>query len=163
MIVLGVSIKYICVFENTVHEIPLTKVKDGKMEAPIFSNQSVLKMEMVYETKNRKPNKILRIIFNNILFNSDGIYDYGAASVSKEFQVKLEYIMSGIGLESSPLPIPIAPVIPSNKEVELLKNHLNNKYPLLLFNSPYALEEAINQSKVQHQEDVVKMKDTHRD
>lgn len=88
MIVLGVSIKYICVFENTVHEIPLTKVKDGKMEAPIFSNQSVLKMEMVYETKNRKPNKILRIIFNNILFNSDGIYGYRSAYVSKEFQVK---------------------------------------------------------------------------
>lgn len=29
-----------------------------------------------------------QIIFNNILFNSDGIYGYRSAYVSKEFQVK---------------------------------------------------------------------------
>lgn len=158
---MSVSMKNICVYDDKVYEIPLTKIKNGKMEAPKLAGKTVLKVELIYEIKNRKPYKPLRILFDKITFNDDGIYEISESSA--ENQIKLEYIFAGIGPESSPLPIPIAPVIPSVKEIELLKEHLNRKYPALLENNRYAIEDAINESVEFHKENIGKMKRSHRE
>lgn len=62
--------------------------------------------------------------------------------------MKLEYVMSGFdSCEQGPLPIPRAPIIPSEKEIQVIETYLNSKYPLLLKNSPSSINDSVWLSK----------------
>jgi hypothetical protein len=56
-------------------EIPISKIKNGVMEKPELANQTLLMMQLVDETENRKPYKILHISFENVSFAENGKYD----------------------------------------------------------------------------------------
>lgn len=159
---MSVSYKIICVYDNKVFEIPKTKIENGKMKSNKLAGKTVLKMELIYKIKNRKPFLPIRILFNKVTFDNDGIYDIEYSS--KENNIKMEYAFADIlnGLESSPLPIPIAPTIPTENEIELFKEYLNLKYPALLENEPYAIENAIIISKERHKENIQKLIKSHR-
>lgn len=120
-------------------------------------------MEMVYETKDRKPFKLQRISFFEADFDGEGIYDFSDEAASKEMGIELEYIFYDIWTgDNTPLPIPIFPVIPSKDEIKILKNYLNDNYPHLLNNSPAALENYVRNRKRKHEENIERMKRSHR-
>ncbi|SLL37277.1 Uncharacterised protein [Mycobacteroides abscessus subsp. abscessus] len=156
-------IKYLCVSKGKVVEIPVSKIKNSKMIKTELSGETVLMMEMIYETENRKPFKIGKIHFDKVTFNQDGIYDIQATS-TKYFQIKLEYAFSDIHntIESKSLPIPIAPCIPTEEEIQAIKIYIDRKYPFLLINSPRVIENSISKSKEIHKEEIKKFKESHR-
>jgi hypothetical protein len=161
---MGHSVKYILVFNNNVLEVPMSKLNKGKFINPELSNQNVLKIEMIYETNNRKPYNIIRILFDRINFDKNGVY-YMDDSLTEENSIKLEYVMYSINselIDPQPLPIPKAPIIPSKGEIEIIKGYLTKKYPFLLNNSPNALEYWIKRSKEIYEEDLRKFKDSHK-
>jgi hypothetical protein len=158
--------KNLCVFNDRVYEIPLSKSKNGKMVEPKLSGQTVLSVELVYSIQNRKPYEIIRIVIDRITFDNTGIFDISAAMLTDEFGVVLEYahretdkaIGSISRIESRPLPIPKAPIIPTNEELSKIKEYLNQKYPLLLKNSPYAIEHSIQNNRDSHKKKIQQMK-----
>lgn len=72
---MGERTKYLCVSEEKIVEIPISKIKNGVMEKPELANQTLLMMQLVDETENRKPYKILDISFENVSFAENGKYD----------------------------------------------------------------------------------------
>lgn len=157
------GIKYLCVYDGNVYEIPVYKIKDGKFPKKELAGRTVIMMEMIYETKNRRPYKIVRVAFDRVSFDENGIYDVRKDSASEVIGVKLEYMYSKFHKKNEPLPIPIAPVIPSGEEVKIIKEYLKKKYPILYANSSNAIEEWIEEAKEQHQKEIVMMKESHRD
>src|SRR5690625_2380188 len=157
-------IKYLCILKDKVVEIPISKIKNGKKIKKELSGKAVLKVEMIYETENRKPFKIVNMNFNKITFDKYGVYDVNNASISKNFQVKLEYIFSDFSNvdEIKALPIPIAPSIPTNEEILIIKTYLDNKYPLLLKNSPKAMENSIYRMRKIHEKEINTFKESHK-
>ena len=121
-------------------------------------------MEIIYETENKKPFKIVNMNFNKITFDKHGVYDVNNTSTSKNFQVKLEYIFSDFSNldEIKALPIPIAPSIPTDEEILIIKTYLDNKYPLLLKNSPRAIEDSIYRMKKIHKKEIETFKESHK-
>lgn len=157
------GMKYLCVYDGNVYEIPVYKIKDGKFPKKELAGKTVIMMEMIYETKNRRPYKITRIAFDRVSFDNNGIYDVGKEDTSEVIGVKLEYMYSKLHKTSEPLPIPIAPVIPSDEEVKIIKDYLRKKYPILYENSSNVIEEWINNAKEQHQKEIRMMKESHRE
>ena len=156
-------IKFLCILKDQVVEIPVSKIKNGKIIKNELSGETVLKVEMIYETENRKPLKIVNMNFNKITFDRHGVYDVNNTSASKNFQVKLEYIFSHFSNadEIKALPIPIAPSIPTDEEVLTIKTYLDKKYPLLLTNSPRAMEDSIYRMKKIHKKEIETFKKSH--
>lgn len=157
-------IKFLCILKDQVVEIPVSKIKNGRMIKKELAGESVLKVEMIYETENRKPFKIVNMNFYKITFDKHGIYDVNNTSTSKAFQVKLEYIFSDFSNsdEIKTLPIPIAPSIPTDKEILIFKTYLDKKYPSLLMNSPRAIEDSIYQMNKVHKKELKKFKESHK-
>jgi len=54
---------------------PHQQNKKWGMEKPELANQTLLMMQLVDETENRKPYKILDISFENVSFDENGKYD----------------------------------------------------------------------------------------
>lgn len=112
------------------------------------------------------PYKIAKIHFDKVNFDQDGVYNMSTYSTSKEFQIRLNYIFSDISnsiLDAEKnLPIPIAPCIPTKEEIKAIQIYINRKYPLLLRNSPKAIETSINRSKEIHNEEIKIFKESHR-
>lgn len=155
--------KCLCVTINNVYEIPIKQIDAKKVVKLELSSQMVLMVTLAYETENRKPYRLGPIWFERVLFNANGIYDFKEEHLSEKNQVLLKYAMSGITTgESRPLPIPPAPVIPSEKEIHTIKTYLNRKYPLLLKNSPDAINDSIRRSKKIHEENIKKLKESHK-
>lgn len=157
-------IKYLCVLKDEVVELPVSRIEDGIVTKKELANKTVLKVEMIYETENRKPAYLKRIIFDRATFDSHGVYNFFNESSENEFKTKLEYIFSDLynSNDRSSLPIPVAPTIPTDEEIEIFKHYVNRKYPLLLKNSPLAFENAIYKSKAKHKEEMIAFKESHK-
>lgn len=157
-------IKFLCILKDQVVEIPVSKINNGKMIKKELSGETVLEIEMIYETENRQPLKIVNMNFSKITFDKNGVYDVNNTSTSKKFQVKLEYIFSDFSNtnEIKALPIPIAPSIPTDEEILTIKTYLNKKYPMLLTNSPRAIEDSIYRINKIHKEEVKAFKESHK-
>jgi hypothetical protein len=153
--------KIVCIAENCVVEIPESKTKGNKWIKPELANKSTLTVEISYETENRKPFKIIHLGFDRISFNEQGIYNFEEAMISEEARVNSDYMWSFLS-EKKPLPIPIAPVIPTKEEMLTIKNYLNNKYPLLLKNTPDAIELTIDRIKERHNENIENFKKSNK-
>ena len=156
-------VKYICVVDGEVSEIPFYKVKNGQFPKPEFANKTGIMMEMVYETRNRKPYKIYRVVFEHVTFDEQGIYNSRTSENQRKFCVKLKYLFTDLYEPLEPLPIPIAPIIPTDDEITALKDYINRKYPALLKNSPTIIEDRIAESKKNYAKELQKMKDSHRE
>ncbi|MCC3357757.1 hypothetical protein [Bacillus sp. REN16] len=156
--------KCLCVTTNgNVYEIPIKQIDANKVVKEEISNQMVLMVTLAYETENRKPYQLGPIWFERVVFDENGVYDFSDDHLSEKNHVLLEYAMSGITTgENSPLPIPPAPIIPSENESQAIKTYLNKKYPLLLKNSPDAINNSIRRSKQIHEENIKKLKKSHK-
>lgn len=160
------GLKNICVYNGNTYEFPLSKIANRKIVESKLSGQTVLHVELLYETQNRKPYSIIRIHFSKITFDNNGIHDMNGDLLSEDFQVESEYRNREIyealskrqGQELNPLPIPKAPIIPTSEEIDTLKDYLYRKYPLLLQNSPYEIEETIQDVQERHKDKIRQMK-----
>ncbi|MEH7382263.1 hypothetical protein V7138_17520 [Bacillus sp. JJ1533] len=148
------SFKYLCVVKQEIFEIPKDKIRE-KFIKKEFAGQSVLRLELTYGTKNRKPNNILRILFDSTRFDGNGVCDF--RRIREDHKRTYDYIFN----EQSPLPIPKALVLPTVSEIIIIKQYLNNKYPTLLKNDPYAIETAILDCKERYKQNVHKFKRSH--
>jgi hypothetical protein len=76
--------------DSNVHEIPMKNIRDSKIICEYLSGKSVLEVQIVYQSKNRKPYKLIDIYFERISFNSKGVYDVSAALLSPENRIDFE-------------------------------------------------------------------------
>lgn len=157
-------VKYICIAGDTVTEIPISRIENGKMFKAELANQQVTMMEMLYSTKDRRPYKLSRIFFSQVTFDQDGIYDTDNLENRKKESIIMEYAFYDVypTNEKLPLPIPIPPYIPDKEEILLLKKYLNTKYPYLLKNDPRAIENSIEYSLQKYEGNKRLMKGSYR-
>lgn len=151
---MSTSYKYLCVADETIFEIPKTRIRENIIKKEL-AKESVLKLTLCYDIKDRRPNKILEIHFDRKTFDGSGVCNFRADLEDRKRMY--DYIFD----EKYPLPIPKAPVIPDKTEIVRLKQFLTSKYPSLLKNDPYAIELAIIVSKEQYQQQVRKFKQSH--
>jgi hypothetical protein len=150
------SFKYLCVVKENVFEIPRTKIRDRKIIKKEFAGLNGLRLEMSYVIKNKKPDYIVRVLFERITFDESGVLDFNLSRLErKRFY---DYAFS----DGDPLPIPKAAVFPTESELVPKKEFLNRKYPSLLKNDPYAIEFAILESKERYKENKMKFKRSHQ-
>lgn len=155
-------VKYLCLLDEEVYEIPSSKVKNGKFLKEELAGRTAMMMEMTYETENRRPFKINRVVFERAAFDEHGIYDSNHPANLKKFCIKLKYLYFALYDCSEPLPIPSAPVVPTEKELAIFKAYLYRKYPALLKNSPAAIEDWIAKSLEIHKKEIEMLKASHR-
>lgn len=164
--------KHLCIFENSVYEIPSKYYKMGEVTKKEFANQELLMMGMAYETKDRKPNRLYEVNFSKAPFDAEGTYSFKKRMLSDEFKSSVRYSPPAIlveiaesffNFEKEPLPIPFAPTIPNKREIHLFKSYINKKYPSLLADdSSLFIELTILQSVERHKENLRKFKESHK-
>ncbi|MBS4022978.1 MAG: hypothetical protein KGZ79_11275 [Dethiobacter sp.] len=140
----GIKFLYIT-SEGKVYTIPTPN--DSTYKAiPELGNSSVLMVNLYYETKNRKPWRLIRVGFDRIQLEEHGQYVLTTQERHDKFYnfnmfgfMTVEELSKG----DEPLPIPKAPDIPTAKEKIALINFIRSKYPALWENSPLAVEKAI--------------------
>ncbi|MEH7237900.1 hypothetical protein [Bacillus sp. JJ1562] len=153
---MSISFKYICVLKENVFEIPKNKIEDRKITIEELAGQDVIRLEICYEIKNKKPNSILRVLFERFTFDGNGVCNFRITR--EEIKRNYDYIFS----VESPLPLPKSPVLPNELETKAIKHYLNRKYPALLKNDPYAIEVAILNCKEKYKQNVNNFKKSHQ-
>ncbi|MEX3625402.1 hypothetical protein [Viridibacillus arvi] len=154
--------KLFFVQNSNVIEIPAKKLNNHILEHPKLSDQSGLLVSLFYKTLERKPHEIVHIEFDRITFDNKGVYRYSEQTLAEQFHIKLKYAMSDLMVESTLLPLPIAPDIPNKEELHSIKVFLNNKYSVLLERTPFAFETVISNLKEIHEKHIYLMKKSHK-
>lgn len=165
------GIKVLCVKNDKVFAIPVNQMeKNRTIVLPELAGQTVLKMLMVYQNKNRIPFQIEHIEFERITFDNDGVYDMNKVIKSEEFRARFQYVNRELhemlaksnGNELNPLPVPRPTSNLETQEINSIKSYLKNKFPQLLKNSPNAIEQAIERELQIHNSQVQLMKESYR-
>jgi hypothetical protein len=144
--------------EGEIYPIPASKGSAYKA-VPRLANESVLVVELFYETENRKPWRLIYVGFDRVQLDGHGQYILTMEERGSKF-----YNISHFGLASAeelskreePIAIPKAPVVPNAKEKEALISFMKRKYPILWGNSPEAVELSI-QSRLHTHSDLVNL------
>ncbi|KAF0817735.1 MULTISPECIES: hypothetical protein [unclassified Cytobacillus] len=157
---MGVSLKKVCVHNGHVFEIP--KKDYSEIRRPEFAKQDILMMDMACETKNRKPIRILRIVFDTLAFDDNGVYRTQDAILTDEFYVQFSYAMYNSNIDERPLPLPRAPINPSKDDINVLKMYITKKYPTISDVFPEWVDYSIKKSKELYQENINKFKVSHK-
>ncbi|WP_374019097.1 hypothetical protein ABU162_04990 [Paenibacillus thiaminolyticus] len=126
-----------------------------------LAGQEVLRIILYFEIKERNPFKLLLIEFERITLDLNGGYQLLQAEMSKALYNFFEFGLTTpeeLAEKDTPLAIPMAPVIPTNREKEALYNYLKEKFKPLYVDAPYIMEMRINSLKKIHKEyiDLVK-------
>ena len=127
-----------------------------------LAEQEVFEVILYYETKERKPNKLLTVWFNRLKLDSAGGHVVSDDTRKRAF---FNYSVYGgfvtaeeLANSDQPLAIPVAPVIPTVKEKEALYAYLKDKSPPLFKDAPFIVEKRITALKVTHQNNIDLMK-----
>jgi hypothetical protein len=115
-----------------------------------LANQEVLEVILFYETKERKPYKLLQVWFDRLGLNSDGGYVVTDEARDRGLYNFIEYGFAtpeDLANREKPLTIPIAPITPTDSEKEALYNYLQEKIPTLAKDAPYVVERCIKSLK----------------
>lgn len=130
-----------------------------------LSGQEVLEVILYYETRDRKPFKLLTVHFDRLSLNAEGRYMMSDEDRDRSFYNVFEF---GIGTpeelakRDKPLAIPIAPVTPSSAEKEALYTYLGEELPELAKDAPIIVEKLIGYSKESHQKNINLIKQSKR-
>jgi hypothetical protein len=119
-----------------------------------LSGQEVLEVILYYETRDRKPFKLLRIEFDRIRLDPKGKYVFNDEDRERGMYNFLEFELTTpekLANSDRPLAIPIAPVTPLPKEKAVLYAYLKGKLPILAKEAPLVLENAIQFAEQTHQ------------
>lgn len=134
--------------------IKISQPKNNRYKSvPQLANQDVLAVILYYENKDRKPDQLLTVEFNRFRLDSDGNYEVTEADRKREFHNFLAFGMPSLLEEGDkPLPIPVAPIIPTDTEKKLLYSYINEKLPNLAADAPYVVERRIKAMKEKYEE-----------
>jgi hypothetical protein len=154
---MSVSFIYLCVVKEKIFEIPKNKIRDRIITKKELSGQDILRLEIIYDIENKKPNNIIRILFEMMSFDRNGVCNFRR----KREESKRIYDYA-FGDNQPALPIPKALVFPTKSEIKTIKHYLNRKYPALLKNKPYAIELAILDCKEQYKQNIHKFIKSHQ-
>ncbi|MCL1694585.1 hypothetical protein [Lysinibacillus sp. BPa_S21] len=150
--------------ECKVYKVP--NPKNGKFkELKELSGQDVLKVMLYYETKDRKPDKLIFVEFDRVNLDSEGIYELNDERNSKVLKNAFQFIYNTpqeLADNKSPFELPLAPSVPSINEKIALYEYLNKKFPNLGKNAPVVVENKICSLKKIHQEKINMIKEANK-
>lgn len=136
--------------------IKISQPKNHKYKSvPQFANQDVLKVILYYENKDRKPSRLVLVEFDRMHLDSNGLYVLTDADRKRRLHNFFEFgILSIIGEseDEKTVSIPVAPIIPNDKEKKVLYDYLANKLPVLAKDAPYIVEERIRSLNEKYEE-----------
>jgi hypothetical protein len=119
-----------------------------------LANQEVLEVILIYETKERKPYKLLQVWFDRLGLDSVGGYVVTDEARDRGLYNFIKYgfvTPEELAIREEPLTIPIAPITPSGNEKEALYKYLKEKIPALAKDAPLVVERCIKSLKQNHQ------------
>ena len=149
--------KYIYVSRDLkIYPIPIPKDYTYKA-VPELANENVLKVNFIYETKNRKPWELFYFGFMRIQLNDKGQYIHS----SDDDPALYNFINYGFATaeelcKRDLITIPKAIDIPNSNEKAAIISYIKKKYPSLWENSPGVLEMSI-QSRMDKQAELVNL------
>lgn len=135
--------------------VPMKQIKTKQIVNKSFKNTSALITEIMYLLEDGKPKYILNIYYNRVTFDLNGkaYFDINQDNNQNFF----EYLSHDkVSNNNQILP---EPVLPNDREVFMIKTYLNSRYPSLLDNTPYAVEQSINEKKEMYNEHVKILKE----
>lgn len=132
--------------EDKVFKVP--NPKNNKYKAvKELAGQNVLKVMMYYETKDRKPERLLIVEFDRIRLDAKGNYELSEVKMKNVMQNALHFMYATpqqLANSEGPIVLPIAPCIPSSKEKVALYAYLNSKIPSLGKDAPKIVENTVS-------------------
>lgn len=146
-------------FVSKDNKVLRTSQPKNQVYKPILelAGQEVLEVILYYETRDRKPNKLLTVWFDRLNLDSSGKYVVTDDARKRAF---FNYLVYGfvtaeeLAKSDRPLAIPMAPIIPSVKEKEALYAYLKDKSPPLFKDAPFVVEKCIQALKDDHQSNI---------
>ncbi|MGE7986088.1 hypothetical protein [Lysinibacillus fusiformis] len=142
--------------EHKVFKVP--NPKNGRFkEIKELSEQDVLKVMLYYRTKNRKPDKLVMVEFNRITLDSQGVYEVTDESKKRKLQNAFQFIYNTpqqLSDNRSPFELPLAPIVPSDMEKQVLYDYLNRNFQNLGKDAPAIVENAISSLKKIHEKKI---------
>jgi hypothetical protein len=122
-----------------------------------LAGQEVLEVILYYETKNRKPFKLLTVEFDRLSLDSEGGYVVTDEARRRGIYNFLEFGLvtpEELAKRDRPTAIPVKPVTPLAREKEALYTYLRDKLPMLSQDAPFVVEMRIKSSKQIHQSNI---------
>lgn len=137
--------------------IKISQPKNHKYKSvPQLANQDVLEVILYYKNKDRKPHELLTIGFDRFRLDSNGNYEETEADRKRAFHNFFAFgmpsLLEEVEAEDKPLPIPVAPIVPTDNEKRLLYSYINEKLPNLAADAPYVVESKIKASREKYEE-----------
>ncbi|MNW36518.1 hypothetical protein D3C74_135310 [compost metagenome] len=137
--------------------IKIARPKDHKHKsAPQLAGEEVLEVILYYRNKDRKPHKLLMVEFDRFHLDSDGNYKQTEEDRKRAIHNFLSFGMAdlheGIEVEDKPLPIPVAPILPTTAEKKSLYDYINEKLPSFSDDAPYVVESKIKAANEKYEE-----------
>ncbi|WP_256720885.1 MULTISPECIES: hypothetical protein [Paenibacillus] len=107
--------------------VKIARPKDHKYKSvPQLAGEDVLEVILYYRNKDRKPHQLLMVEFDRFHLDSHGNYEQTEEDRKRAFHNFLSFgmanLLEGIEVEDKPLPIPVAPIIPTTAEKRSLYN-----------------------------------------
>ena len=144
--------------EGDVYPIPASKGSAYKA-VPRLANESVLVVELFYETESRKPWRLIYVGFDRIQLDGNGQYLQTMEERGSKFYNIIHFGLASaeeLSKREEPIVIPKALVVPNAKEKDALISFMKEKYPILWENSPETIELSI-QSRLNTHSDLVNL------
>ncbi len=144
--------------EGEVYPIPVPKDATYK-KVPELANELVLKVNLLYETRNRKPWQLIYVGFDRVQLNALGQYILTDEEIDNSVFNFMNFSLvtaEELSKREDPLPVPQSIDVPTAKEKEALINYIKRKYPALWQNSPSVIEETIR-SRIEKHAKLVKL------
>jgi hypothetical protein len=123
-----------------------------------LASQEVLEVILFYETKERKPYKLLQVWFQRLGLDSAGGYVITDETRDRDLYNYIKYgfvtTSEELANRKEPLAIPIAPTTPTSSEKEALYKYIKEKLPALAKDAPFVVERCIKSIKQNHQNNI---------
>ncbi|MGC5770770.1 hypothetical protein [Paenibacillus pabuli] len=139
--------------------VKIVRPKNHKYKSvPQLAGEDVLEVILYYRNKDRKPNELLMVGFDRFRLDSQGNYVQTEEDRKRAFHNFHSFGMADLleGIEDEkedkPLPIPVAPIIPTTAEKRSLYDYINEKLPNFSDDAPYVIENKIKAAKEKYEE-----------
>ncbi|WP_442601836.1 hypothetical protein [Paenibacillus sp. KN14-4R] len=149
--------RYLFISSNGDKIIKISQPKNHKYKPiPQLANENVLEVILLYENKDRKPHQLLTVEFDRFRLDSNGNYEETEADRIRAFHnffaFGMPILLEDVEVDDKPLPIPVAPIVPTDSEKRSLYNYINEKLPNLAVGAPYVVESKIKASREKYEE-----------
>ncbi|EES73360.1 MULTISPECIES: hypothetical protein [Paenibacillus] len=149
--------RYLFISSNGDKIIKISQPKNHKYKSvPQLANQNVLEVILFYKNKDRKPHQLLTVEFDRFRLDSNGNYEETEVDRKRAFHNFFAFgmpsLLEEVEVDDKPLPIPVAPIVPTDSEKRSLYSYINEKLPNLAAAAPYVVESKIKASREKYEE-----------